>query len=349
MKTGFKTFLICIVILFAGVGVLFSGVFLAQQWGLLNVRGSIEERNSFFQNLAPRETDTTRNTILCKIRVLSGYSPLSASTFLDVYGQTGDGELLTTMLTVGARRFERTDILREYERCTSASQYIPTESVITAFAWSETPEWSTLKGAFPKDVEVINRVALETGVPARLIVASAVPEQLRFFNSNRESYKRYFEPLKLLGTLSQFSLGVTGIKPETAERVEEYANDPASPYYPGEGMAVLVGYGPEDKHDEVLYERLTDPDDHYYQYLYTALYLKEIMRAWETAGFPIDDNPGVLVTLFNLGFNKSVPKENPETGGAPVTVGDTVYTFGQLGEEFYYSGELVDLFVYPTR
>lgn len=349
MKTGLKTFLICVVIIFAGVGVLFSGVFLAEQWGLLNIRGSIDERNSFFENVVARETDTTRNTILCKIRVLSEYSPLSASTYLDVYGQTGDGELLTTMLAVASRRFERTDIVSEYERCSMSSQYIPSDAVITAFAWSETPEWATLKGAFPKDVEVINRVAQETGVPARLIVAAAVPEQLRFFNSNRESYKRYFEPLKLLGTLSQFSLGVTGLKPETATRIEEYANDPSSEFYPGEGVATLIAYKDGEDHNSVLYDRLTDPHDHYYQYLYTAIFLREIIGAWEKAGYPINENPGALVTLFNLGFDKSVPKENPETGGAPVTVGESVYTFGQLGEEFYYSGELVDLFPYPTQ
>ena len=54
--------------------------------------------------------------------------------------------------------------------------------------------------------------------------------------------------------------------------------------------------------------------------------------------------PEILGTLFKLGFNKSVPKANPKVAGAEVTVGGETYTFGRLAYEFYYSGELIEIF-----
>jgi hypothetical protein len=196
-----------------------------------------------------------------------------------------------------------------------------------------------------KDAAVLLRVSQETGVPARLIAAVVVPEQIRFFTSEREIFKSYFEPLKILGSLSQFSLGVSGIKEETAAAEERYAEDPSSPRYPGPGFAALIAYTSEEApyHDTVLYNRLTDPKDHYYSYLYTALYIKEIEAEWQNAGFPIADKPGVIATLFNIGFGNSKPNAAPQTGGAPITLGGTTYSFGELAALFYASDELGDV------
>ncbi len=65
---------------------------------------------------------------------------------------------------------------------------------------------------------------------------------------------------------------------------------------------------------------------------------------WQAAGFDIRSNPGVIATLFNIGFTKSLPNANPQIGGAPITAGGTTYAFGELGNDFYASGELIDLF-----
>ena len=273
-----------LLILFAGIGLLFTGVFVAMQFGFLNVRGSILERNAFFTNEAS--------------------SPAAAIAS---------------------------------QPCIDAS--------MDSCAWHETPEWAVVAGGLTKDAAIIERVARETGVDARLIAAVVIPEQIRFFTSEREVFKRYFEPLKILGSLSQFSLGVSGIKQETARKVEEYANDPASPFYPGSEAAALIAYpdGTENR-DVELYSRLTDEKDHYYSYLYTALYLKEIMAQWEKAGFPVEDDEDALVTLFNIGFDNSRPHSEPKAGGATISVGGRTYLFGQLGGEFYRSSELADLF-----
>jgi len=283
MNAKVKIALLALLIIFAGIGLLFSGVFVAMQFGLLNVRGSIMERNSFF-------TDTTSQ-------------PAAA---------------------IASQPCVETNL----ESCT----------------WNETPEWNVVAGGLQKDAALIARVSGETGVDARLIAAVVIPEQIRFFTSEREVFKRYFEPLKILGSLSQFSLGVSGIKQETARKVEEYANDPSSPFYPGPDAARLLAYNDSVNQDAQLYTRLTDDKNHYYSYLYTAIYLKEIMMQWERAGFDITNDADAVVTLFNIGFENSNPNPDPKPGGASIMVGGRSYAFGQLGGDFYRSDELLDSF-----
>lgn len=279
---------------FALIGLATVTVFVGMQHDLLNVPGSIIERNAFF-----------------------GRVP----TFVP----TNDGK--------------EVPIVEETNGCKPPlSQTEPCE-------WNETIYWDVVKGGLEKDAAIINRVATETGVDARMIAATVVPEQTRFFTDNREVFKRYFEPLKLLGSMSQFSLGVTGIKQETARQIEINAVSTSSPFYTGEAHAALLAYSEsETDKDAVLFARLTNEKDHYYSYLYTALYLKQITTQWQAAGFAVADRPDVLVTLFNLGFAASVPKANPQVAGSKVTTGGQSYSFGYLGTLFYQSDELTDLF-----
>lgn len=137
---------------------------------------------------------------------------------------------------------------------------------------------------------------------------------------------------------------MSGIKQETAKQIELHAASTTSPFYPGAGMAALITYQTDVDHDAELYNRLTNAKDHYYSYLYTALYIKEIEAQWSRAGFSIKSSPGAVVTLFNIGFQKSRPNAAPAVGGATISVGGTKYTYGQLGESFYNSDELTDIF-----
>lgn len=216
------------------------------------------------------------------------------------------------------------------------SAIVSTKPCAETCGWAESPEWETVREGLRKDAAVIQRVSAETGVPARLIAAVVVPEQLRFFTSEREIYKQVFEPLKILGSLSQFSLGVSGIKQETAVAIEKRV-DPS--------LAHLVAYKEGVDRNKELYNRLTDSSNHYYSYLYTALFIKEIQDEWRTAGFPIDMRPGIVGTLFNIGFENSRPNANPQIGGASMTIGSETYTFGSLTELFYFSDELGALFL----
>lgn len=272
-----------VVHIFAGVGLLFSFVFVGMQLNLFSVKGSIAERNSFFQN-------GTSSPALSK----------------DEY------------------------------RCTDGK---------TTCDLFLTPEWQTVSYGLTKDAPLLQKVAKETGVPVRLLVSLAVPEQLRFFSAEREVYKKYFEPLKILGTMSQFSLGVTGIKPHTAEMIENHLLATTSPYYLGKEFETILSYPDGADKDKEQYLRLTNSKDHYYSYLYTAIFIKEIESSWKAAGFPISkENQGVYATLFNLGFEKSLPNAHPKVGGAFIKLGGKSYTYGEIASRFIASDELVSLF-----
>lgn len=211
--------------------------------------------------------------------------------------------------------------------------------------WQETEEWGILEAAIRRDEAAINRAAKDADVPARLIVANLVTEQLRLFFTERESYKQFFYPLKILGAQTQFSWGVMGMKEETAIPVEARLTDKMSPFYPGKEYEHLLDF--PDGTDDVKtarFTRMTDQHDHYWSYLYAGLFMKEIMAQWKGAGFPIDGNVGVISTLYNIGFAHSEPKANPQVGGAAIEISGTTYSFGGLAEDFYKSDLLVDIF-----
>lgn len=296
MKSFFKKAGIGVVIIFALIGVVCTTVFIGMRFGLLNVRGSIAERNAFFADAMAASSVSSMSTTT--IHMLNG--TLNATP------------------------------------CVDGSNMV--------CEWEATPEWAVVEAGLQKDSAIIERVSKETGVSRRMIAAVVIPEQIRFFTSNREVFKRWFEPMKILGSLSQFSLGVSGIKQETAVQIETYAHDTTSPLYPGAGMSDLIAYTTDGDHARELYNRLTDDKDHYYSYLYTALYIKEIQAQWRNAGYDISENPEVIVTLFNIGFNKSNPNPHPVAGGAEIELGGKTYTYGELGAYFYYGERLTDAF-----
>lgn len=230
----------------------------------------------------------------------------------------------------------------------NAAQEIKREQQSTStkdseYYWEQSSEWNTLRTATQKDKSAIERAASTAGVPARLIVAQLITEQLRLFFTEREFYKQFFEPLKILGSQTQFSWGVMGIKEETATQIEENLKNKTSPYYLGEEYEHLLDFKTEDIKQE-RFERMTDSHNHYYSYLYAGLYLKEIETQWKNAGFDVSNRPDVLATLYNIGFNGSKPNANPKSGGAEIKISDRLYSFGSLSAEFYNSSELLDEF-----
>jgi hypothetical protein len=289
LKTKALLLIELLVLLCAGVGLLFIFVFIGMKFNLFSVRGSIDQRNIFFKQNA-------------------------TSSIADI--QKGVNECIS-----GAR-----------------AKAFPGVS----FAWIQSPEWQTLSSALRKDKEVIYKAAHDAGIPPRVLVSVVISEQLRFFTSDRESFKKFFEPLKILGSLSQFSLGVSGVKPETAKMIENNLRDTSSPFYVSKEYENILG----TPTDTERFNRLTDSDNHYYSYLYTALYIRQIEEQWKRAGFDLSKKPEILSTLFNLGFKHSNPNPNPIAAGSEITIEGDTYTFGRLSYEFYHSGELVDIFGY---
>jgi predicted nucleic acid-binding protein len=228
---------------------------------------------------------------------------------------------------------------------TSCVEQLSDGTQVPVCAWNSSEEYATIRDGLVKDSTVINEVAQQTGVSARLIAATVVPEQLRWFTDDRETFKQLFEPLKILGVAANMTYGIGGIYPDTGNRIEQYAQDTDSPFYAGPGMSALISYpSVENPKDNTMLARLSDSKDHYYSYLYVALFDKEITNQWARAGYDISNRPDVIVTLYNIGFDKSIPKTNPQIGGATITVNGTKYSYGELGVDFYYSDELTKVF-----
>lgn len=342
---------------FALIGFVSAGVFVAMRLHLTDVTGSIDSRNDSF-NLTKKQFANAYNSLEdrsnsnsidpvteCQIMTIAQVLPDNGKVILDTYIATRSNiivqkmvnavKLVTSNNSFLQDRLNKCDIFRDnLNSSNSANQ--------TIFTWVVSPEWGALKEALIKDKDVITKASVDSGVPARTIIASVISEQFRFFTSNRESFKRYFEPLKILGNGTKFSYGVAGVKIETAQAIEENLKNKNSPFYLGQAYENIFSYTTEDVDGERLV-RLTDSKNHYYSYFYTGIFLKQIMHQWDEAGYPINNRPEVLATLFNLGFSKSIPKENPSVGGSNITINDREYTFGGLAYEFYYSGELSDI------
>lgn len=219
----------------------------------------------------------------------------------------------------------------------------PTHNQVPA-EWAKTEEWKTFSEAIKKDKEVLSRVESETSIPARMIVSALAVEQLRLFTSEREVYKQAFYPLKILGTQTQFSWGVMGIKQETALRVEQNLKDTSSPFYLGKDFENKLDFKTLDQ-DQERFARITDEHDRYYAYLYGALYIKEFIDGWKKSGQgDINNRPEIIGTLYNIGFNHFEPKADPQVGGAEIEIDGIKYSFGRLTYEIYNSGELLDIF-----
>ncbi len=209
--------------------------------------------------------------------------------------------------------------------------------------WGEGEEWQSFTTAIRNDVDSLKKTEESTGVDARVIMSIIAVEQLRMYYSDRDTFKEMFIPLKVLGTGTQFSWGIAGIKEETAIEIEEYLKNKDSLYYPGEEYENLLDFKTENISEE-RYTRLTNPNDRSYQYLYTALFVKEIAAGWKKAGFDIGKRPEILATLFNIGFANSRPNKDPKMGGGEFDIQNRTYSFGRLAGEIYYSTELTDVF-----
>lgn len=221
----------------------------------------------------------------------------------------------------------------------------PQRDAGNVITWMQGAEWDALKEAITRDKALIIEAGKLTGVEPRLIVGCLIGEQIRLFNSKRETFKKYLGPVKVLSVQSQFSYGVNGIKISTAKTIEEHLKNPNSEYYMGKRYEHLLDYTVSGKaQEDERYNRLVDYRNHLYSYLYTACILHQTKVQWERAGYDISERPDVLFTLFNVGFAQSVPKSNPVCGGSHIKVRDKVYTFGAIGFDFYYSGELAEDF-----
>jgi len=343
-----------IVIVFAIIGLTFSGVFVAMRLGWTNVRGTIAERNeAFFGGLKKnKEVDIEKNTeiiLSCKIYALASYAPDTAQKIDTVYRTMNDLWLMNKMFENALIRFKDTSLIYDFENCNQATTLEKSQIVQTAYKWADSEEWGVLHSVFTRDQEIINKAAMDAGISPRILLGGVIGEQFRFFSNRRETFKSYFEPLKILATLSSFSYGIAGLKPGTVARIDENLKNKDSVFYLGPEMENVITYPENADVEKLRFERITDTKNTYYSYLYAGLFMRQVIAQWYASGYDISNSPGILSTLYNLGFNRSIPKVNAMPGGAVITINGEEYSFGELGEQFYYSGELMREFQYKLN
>ena len=351
---------------FAIYGFFLAGTYFAMKFQLTNHKGSVDKNNRYFQEMSDKYNQAFKidsasmikhkYEVLNRIIVLNDFYPTNAQYILSIFENNKDEKIALQMLDAIDLQLKDNKQYQQARKKLAQRNTKNETTALSAYQWMNIAEWQDFKIAVAKDKKYIDSVANVTGVEGRLIVACLVGEQIRLFNSSRESYKRYIGPLKVLALEANLSYGVTGIKESTAMKIEHYLKDKNSVYYLGENYAHLLDYDSLKSFQNnlndtmsVRLKRLVQFKNHYYSYLYTAVYLKQIRTQWQKAGFPIDDRPEILASLFNLGFQRSIPKKNPSVGGSNYMIYDREYTFGSVAYEFYYSGELADIFPYETK
>lgn len=349
---------------FSAYGFFLTMTYFAMKFKLTNEAGSIDSNNRYFQDMHDKynqsfKVDSVsmmshRYEVLNRILLLNEYYPKNAQYILEAYQNSKDEKIALQMLDAVDLRLKgnadyRSGIHELREKRLKKNK----TTGLSVFEWMNIEEWKAFRIAVQKDKKWIDSAAHASGVEARLIVACLAGEQIRLFNSKRESYKRYIGPLKVLVLENNLSYGVTGIKENTAIKIENYLKDSTSVFYTGNKFAHLLDYDTTNNFSNNIngemntrLKRLVQFNNHYYSYLYAALFVKQIKMQWQRAGFPIDNRPEILASLFNLGYAKSKPKKNPSVGGSEYEVGNSKYTFGSIAFEFYYSGELADVFPY---
>lgn len=340
---------------FAFIGFIFTFVYFAMQFGWLNVRGSVSERNSYFnfnklnnKNILNQNNQSNLNTI-CQINVLNKYAPFTSVNIYKTLIKEDNDLLVGKMIESASKRFTGNIYFnKDMNDCQgSYNNYINLQ--MSAYNWADTDQWALMKEVFSRDKDIINKAAHDAGISPRLLLCGVIGEQFRFFNNRRESFKSYFEPLKILASLSNTSFGIAGLKPKTVSIIETNLKDKNSKFYLGKDMEHIVDYKDDVDIESERMNRITDSKNPYYSYLYAGLYMKQIISQWERAGYDISERPEILSTLYNLGFYYSVPKENPKAGGSVININGVDYTFGDIGYEFYYSGELSDIFPFKVQ
>ena len=351
----FKIPFYTLTILFAIIGFALSAAYAAIQFRWTNESGSVDQNHRYLNQLdekydAKMSADSLgaiaiKYDVLNRLLILRKYYPKNAQQILQVLEGGGEIKEVSRMLDATDLYAKKNPVylsaLKTYYR--QKHTKIAGRSYKSIYEWMNLPEWDVFKIAVEKDRKLIDSASRLTGVESRLIVSCLVGEQIRLFNSDREAYKKWIGPLKILSVESKFSLGVTGIKDFTAAKMEALLKDSLSEYYLGPKFENLLDFKTENI-DQERFDRLTSFRNHFYSYLYAAVFIKQVKMQWERAGYPIDHRPEILATLFNVGYPQSVPKKQPKVGGSTIKIHDKPYTFGMIAFQFYYSGEIANLF-----
>ena len=346
-----------VILLFALAGFAILGAWGAYQLGVTNNKGGVDKNYRYLMSVEEMEAlqDSTLTeqqieeqwfTQYAKLAAYGRFYPTNAKLIMNAAQASNDPTIIDRMIAASNIYTQDNnayvDLMNKLENIINKQ---PQQEAPNVIPWMNTVEWEALKEAILRDSTLINEAGRLSGVEPRLIAGCLIGEQIRLFNSKREMFKKYLGPVKVLSVQSQFSYGVNGIKEFTAKAVEDHLKDPSSEYYMGKHYENLLDFETAD-HSNERYKRLVDYKNHLYSYIYTGCILHQTMLQWKRAGHDISNRPDILFTLFNVGFSQSIPKEDPVCGGSHIRVDGQLYTFGAIGFDFYYSGELAQAFPY---
>ena len=346
-----------LLVLFALAGFAIIGAWAFYQLGFTKNKGTIDKNYRYMMSvsemkdlkdatLTQEQMDELQLSQYARLAAYARFYPVNARLILQASHHCDNPTMIDRMMRASLMyASDNPDYTAFSQRLESLINSQPVQQNPHLIPWMNTVEWEALKVAIAKDSALLNEAGRLTGVEPRMIAACLIGEQIRLFNSNRETFKKYLGPVKVLSVQSQFSYGVNGIKDHTAQAVEQHLKDPSSEFYMGRRYEHLLDFEGENHADE-RYKRLVDYRNHLYSYIYTGCILHQTMLQWKRAGHDISDRPDVLFTLFNVGFAHSQPKADPQCGGSHINVNGHTYTFGAIGFDFYYSGELADVFPY---
>ena len=339
----------------AGFGIIGAWAFF--QLGGTKNKGAVDENYRYLMSVSDMKDLQDSNFTIEQINVMwmnqyaklaafGKFYPENARLILEAAQRSGDPMVMDRMLAAAsvyaADNAECQEFMEQTATFFSKQEQKNHPNVIP---WMATVEWQALRESIIKDSALLNKAGKITGVEPRLIAGCLVGEQIRLFNSKRETFKKYLGPVKVLSVQSQFSYGVNGIKDFTAAAVEAHLKDTSSVFYMGKHYENILDFQTND-HANERYRRLVDYRNHLYSYIYTGCILHQTMLQWKRAGYDISDRPDILFTLFNVGFSQSNPHANPVCGGSHINVDGKIYTFGAIGFDFYYSGELSEALPY---
>ena len=348
-----------VVYMFAAAGFAIIAAWAIFKLGLTNNKGAVDNNYRYLMSvsemkemensdLTPQQRDAMWLRQYIKLAAFGKYHPENARLILEA-AQRSNNPMLVDRMMAAANLYADTN---GYEHLTDQLFAVYDKTAqhtgSTVIPWMATQEWEMLKASILRDSAQLIEAGRLTGVEPRLIVACLVGEQIRLFNSNREIVKKYLGPVKMLSVQSQFSYGVNGIKEHTAIAVERHLKDSTSEFYMGRRYENILDFDSED-HEMERYNRLVDYRNHLYSYLYTGCILHQTMLQWRRAGYDISDRPDILCTLFNVGFSQSHPHSEPRCGGSHISVDGRLYTFGAIGFDFYYSGDLASTFPFYSQ
>lgn len=307
--------------------------------------GKIDEQIDILEEIKTREKEN-----LCKIFVASQAADYNAKNIFDSYKKYSSRELLDKMLFALQLKKDMPSFEKQTKECMDKgidenmllAQFVETKDA-NVFVWQDSEHWRIIKEGLTRDKDKINEAAKIAGTDPREIAAITIVEQLRLYYTQRELFEKIFKPLKILASANKMAWGIMAIKEKTAIQIEDNLKDAKSPYYLGKELEDILKFKNSNNSNE-RYARLTNEKDHFYSYLYGALYIKQIETQWQLQGFDISDRPEIIATIFNIGFKNSVPKNNPLVGGSTMNILGQTYSFGGLAHEFYYSGEMADVF-----